>query len=181
MAFEHPTYLSLDMPEPVGRVIREMRRDFDPCFADLPVEIAIAGSSGLGVIASGQSVDHVLQELGRLAATMPAAPCRFDAVTRLDELHAHVLAVDGPSCERLGRLQTALRESSIRFDAASIPFRPHCAIRWSPGPMAFEQEGRWKKLRVPASEFLLSRLSIYVLKAGTSMPECLRSFELGGQ
>jgi len=167
------------VPEATARIVREMRRDFDPDHAHLPVEIAIAGSSGLGCIDGEQSQEDVLSRLDRLAASAFSVTCRFNEAQWSPQLRAYVLTIDRDASARLSALQEMLIRSGIRFRPIAADFQPHCTIRWTPRWMTMDQARRWELLRIPGREFELDTMSIYRLVPGALAPELVHRVQIG--
>ena len=64
MDFKHDSYIVLDIPSPVKEKIYEIRNYHkDTLRASLPVEITVAGSSGVGVIEPGQDKSFVFNTI----------------------------------------------------------------------------------------------------------------------
>ena len=52
--FEYPTYITLDLPDSISEKIKKIRERYGKIIAQLPVEITLTGSSGIGVIERDQ-------------------------------------------------------------------------------------------------------------------------------
>jgi hypothetical protein len=61
--FTAPTYIVLDLPPAVGAEVIALRSRYDAFEAQLPPEITVAGSSGVGVLAEQQDAEHVFQAI----------------------------------------------------------------------------------------------------------------------
>lgn len=67
MNFNKPTYIVLDLEEPLSSEIISIRRNFDSFRASLPAEITISGSSGNGTVSKEQDYDDFVEELSLIA------------------------------------------------------------------------------------------------------------------
>ena len=105
----HPTYISLDVPEPMAACVADMRGRFDPEFAHLPVEIAVTGSSGVGVLARHTKIDEAIAAIQRVAQTFFPITTNFARAAWLEDLCVYGLEVEAVS--PLVGLHTALRHS----------------------------------------------------------------------
>ena len=64
---DSPVYIVLDIPSPTAEKIQAYRNEFDPERAILPVEIALTGSCGTGLISKGQTLREISEKLDRAA------------------------------------------------------------------------------------------------------------------
>jgi 2'-5' RNA ligase len=127
MDFEKDTYVVLDLPaSDWTEKILEMRRLVDPWRANLPVEITVAGSGGIGPIEQNESQAEVFQILEKIAANTPPISVTFDRVehfpnTKLYHARCHA---DG----QIIVLHEKIKRSGINFRPSDFPFVPHCTI-----------------------------------------------------
>ena len=170
-------YISLDVPQPLAASVAAMRRLVDPDFAHLPVEIALAGSSGIGVIAS-DNMSAIIAAVERISRSFFPVTTRFIRCAWLSDLRVYALEVE-PVTPLLA-LHEAVRASGLSF-AVGVPptFHPHCAIRWTPDWLTRTQEAAWSKLRAPQQEFVLNDLAIYALAPGSGNAQVIQRVSLG--
>jgi hypothetical protein len=175
----HPSYISLDVPEPMAALIASWRAAFDPDFAHLPVEIALAGSSGLGVLSRQNDARDVVKVIERLATASFPIVTRFTASTWLDDLKVYALEVE--SVVPLLHLHEALARSGLAFEPGVPPvFHPHCALRWTQQWMNETQMRQWSRVSPPRDEFTLRDLVLYQLSPGAGNAVPLLRTTLGG-
>jgi 2'-5' RNA ligase len=135
-----------ELPEPQNSIIRELRRRYDPQLAEgLIPEITIAGSSGLGSIASGQDGEAILAEVARIAASMPPFFIDFSPVIRFPGSRVYVLPVH--PVIPFAKLQRLL-QINIRFDPSQYSFLPHCSLHIK-GELPSELDGELLRLEPP--------------------------------
>lgn len=175
---DHPTYLSLDVPEPMAERVRAMRRRFDPDFADLPVEIALTGSSGVGVIDPKERLERVMAVAAAIAASAEPITTHFSRAAWAGDLNVHALLVD--AVPPLTALHDRLAACGIRF-AQDCPdaFMPHCALRWSMRWMDRGQRSDWEALIAPHEPFVLRSLVMHRLRPGAHAVEAIARWALG--
>lgn len=158
-------YISLDVPEPMAAVITSMRRILEPGYAHLPVEIALAGSSGIGTPSGDVEIKSLVTIVERIARSFFPVTTRFVRSAWLGELGVHALEVD--PVDPLLALHDAVRTSGITFhNDVPAAFHPHCTLRWKAEWMTPEQDRAWSRLVAPAQDFVLRDLAIYGLRPG---------------
>src|SRR5687768_2916948 len=59
LVLQSPTYVVLELPAAVATQIHVLRERYDPRTARLPMEITVAGSSGVGALSPDQDAQHV--------------------------------------------------------------------------------------------------------------------------
>lgn len=172
--FSTPTYIVLDLPQPVCAEVLAMRQRFDLYQAGLPPEITVAGSSGVGTVARGQAPSHVFRAIEAVAQRHLPFACSFESMRRFPGVPVFWL------CPRdrapFDALYRALLESDIKFDASPFPFNPHCTIS-STVEHSKHQEAELLASPVPQMEFFFDELRVYQL-AGRQA-RLLQSFKLG--
>lgn len=137
-----------------------MRDRFDPVLAELPVEITVVGSSGIGTLAKDQDETEVFRIVDRLAKRIPQFLTSFKRVARFPQTDVFYLAPDHP--EKFFDIQKAITATDIRFDESPFPYTPHCTIR-QVGKVSDEDGQALLSLEPPKQEFSLDVLSVYEL------------------
>ena len=124
------TYIVLDLAGPAAAEVRRARRargyDF---YGALPVEVTVAGSSGLGTPAPDQDVRQVFSTLDRIAADTPIITGRFGPMLRFPDTNIFVLTMEDP--QPFIDLHQRIGESEIEFLPSPFPFIPiaQCEVR----------------------------------------------------
>lgn len=170
------TAVVMELPSPVKEAVQKLRDKFDLVLADnIPVEITIAGSSGLGTIAPGQDSKMVIAELTRIAKEQPVIEACFGKVFRFpgSTVFALSLIPEDPFFE----FQQRLKSSLIRFEESAYSFKPHCSVHiWGEVNSSQEKE----LLEVTLKDcFSLDSFALYQL-VGTNTPALLERFGLSG-
>ena len=157
--FAANTYAVLDVPTPVADLIMAIRRKHDDYGAKLPVEITVAGSTGVGEFEPGQDPAHVFALLDAIAAATAPIRAHFGAVVRVPNTDIFVLTL---ADERPFRaLHERIAASGIRFQLSPFPSAPPCTLRGS-SPVSTEEADELFVLRI-ADGFILDTLSVYML------------------
>jgi 2'-5' RNA ligase len=149
-------YVVLDLPDPVGSQLRDIRLRYSELRARYPAEITVAGSGGVGPIAGGQDDDELRDALAAIAASTPPITASFGAVRRFPSSNLFYLSIDDP--RPFHALHERLRTSGIRFDAVPHEYVPHCTI--SGVPLADEQVVAIHEERIDGP-FTLRSLSLF--------------------
>jgi 2'-5' RNA ligase len=138
--------IAAELPQPQSGLILELRRRFDPQLAEgLIPEITIAGSSGLGAIASGQDSAVILAELARIATLIPPFTIEFAPVIRFPGTRVYVLPIH--PVMPFAKLQRLL-QVIIRFEPSPHPFLPHCSLHIK-GELSNDLDGELLRLKPP--------------------------------
>lgn len=115
----------------VGKRIHAIQKRFDPKLANsAPPHLTLAGSSGVGPVHAGTSVEALRTALEPVAATMAPIVLRFDKPHRFMQSNVVVLPLDphGP----LRELHDAIARSGLRFSQARYTFTPHVTLSFYP-------------------------------------------------
>lgn len=160
------TAVVLEVPFPVSQRIQELRERFDPVLArSVPVEITIAGSSGLATLAPGQDSGAVLAALQQIAAVIPPFTAAFGRAFRFPRSTVYALTVKPlrPFRELHQRLKTA----PIKFLPSPFHFMPHCSLHiWGELPETLAQE--ILQTRIP-ERFTIRNMALYQRVSDTAV------------
>ena len=126
----------------------------------MPVEITITGSSGLGHLVPGQSMEIVASEIDRIAAHFAPFSASFDKVERFPDTEIYYLTLSDPAPFR--NIHEAFAGSAIGFRECPYPFQPHCTLKLRSTPSDSELL-ELLFLDTPKEPFSLSALSLYAL------------------
>jgi 2'-5' RNA ligase len=152
------TYVVLDVPSPIAEQVRALRQRYDAELARLPVEITIAGSSGIGPLAADQRRDGVFAVLERIAREHLPLTMSFAEIARFPDTSVYWLKPK--ERKSFDAMHAAVGASGLRFLDSAHPYTPHCSV----SAFAALDEARQQRLRneaFPRDEFRLSRLSLY--------------------
>ena len=173
---ECATYIVLDIRGPMAGWIRSVRARFDPERSTMPAEITVTGSSGLGHLVPGQSMDSVVSEIDRIAKNFAPLSASFSKVERFPETEIYYLTISDPT--PFQAIHKAFAESAIGFQPNPYPFQPHCTLKLRSAPTDSELL-ELLFLDPPKETFTLSSLSLYALPDVRSC-ELLHSARLRG-
>lgn len=163
--FETPTYIVLDLPAPIAEAVTLIRDRYDPLIASLPVEITLAGSSGVDVIAPGQNQEEVLEILEKVGRRHLPIRTSFVGISRFSGTQVFWLRPEDAKPFQV--LQNELIAKGIRFEESPFPYTPHCTLSSKTG-MSAARERALTREAFPIRPFTLSRLSLYQLHHGTA-------------
>jgi 2'-5' RNA ligase len=127
MSVEEVLGLVFDLPEePWVTEIRRLRAAHDHARAGFPVEITVAGSSGLGWVSPGQAHELIAERVRAIARDVVPFTCFFSGVEIFPDSRVYYLAVKDE--EPFYAFQRALAASPLRFEPALFVYKPHCTI-----------------------------------------------------
>jgi 2'-5' RNA ligase len=161
---EHPSYIVAEIPEPVRSQVQALRDSLNTITARLPVEITLAGSSGVEPIPVGADLSLIEQHLDRLLSNCRAFSARFSAIRVFPNTSIYYLEpLDRSPFDQLHQL---LRTSGIPFSVSPWPYTPHCTLRGGT-PLNNEAAGKLLSRTFPKDEFWINTVSMYQLDAAT--------------
>ena len=160
--YQLPACIVLEIPEPVRGVIRSLRERLATVTARLPVEITVAGSSGVGPIPVGADKDETENRLKSVVNGMKPFPVRFQEIRRFANTDIFYLAPEDR--QLFDHIHEALKGSGIAFGPNPWPYNPHCTLRAGPMNERATAEEIFG-LTFPKDEFTIDTVSIYELDA----------------
>ena len=156
MNLANPTYICLDVPEPQASQVLELRERYCERLGAFPVELTIAGSSGIGAIRPQLDPRDVEARLRKVCQETAPISARFGAVVRFPDTDIFCLSLADPM--PFEALHAALKQG-VRFEPSRFPFFPHCTLRMA-GPLASGAVNELFAVRLPGS-FTLATMSLY--------------------
>lgn len=165
MDFSYPTYVCLDIPEPQRAQIQAIRHQYCARLHRFPVEITIAGSSGVGSVSAGQEASDVKAKLTKFCQQTKPFLTGFAGVVRFPNTDIFVLSMNDPL--PFQNIHDNLRHGGIRFESNEFPFFPHCSLRMA-GPLDEESIRFLFNFRIPG-QFLVDTLSLYQMLPGEQL------------
>jgi 2'-5' RNA ligase len=170
-----PTYIVIELPEPMATKIRRFRKLFDKERAALPAEITITGSCGVGPISRDQDLDDTISLIDGVAAAHQPFDAAFDKLAWFSSSHTYYLSFKDPAPFKA--LHDDLAKSGIHFDPTPYPFTPHCTLKLRKRP-ADEELFDLFFLKIPKSHFTIDTLGVYCLHSKVE-PQLLHRVKLG--
>src|SRR3954467_8869518 len=82
LMIEQRAYIVAEIPEPVRSQVQALRDSLNTLTAKLPVEITLAGSSGVGPIPVGTDLSLIERHLDRTLSNISPCRARFSAIGR---------------------------------------------------------------------------------------------------
>src|SRR5258707_7942292 len=157
---EHPSYIVAEIPEPVRSQVQALRDSLNTLTAKLPVEIPLAGSSGVGPIPAGADLSLIKRHLDRMLSDISPFRARFSAIRTFP--NTSIFFLEPYDRSPFDRLHQKLRTSGIPFSEIPWPYNPHCTLR---GGESLDAESASELLAppFPKEEFLINTVSVYHL------------------
>jgi len=157
MNLANPTYICLDVPEPQASQVLELRERYCERLGRFPVELTIAGSSGIGAIRPQLDPRDVEARLCKVCQETAPISAQFGAVVRFPDTDIFCLSLADPM--PFEAIHDALKQAGVRFEPSRFPFFPHCTLRMA-GPLAPGAVNELFAVRLPGS-FTLASMSLY--------------------
>jgi 2'-5' RNA ligase len=177
------TFIGLNVPPPVATKITLLRQQYHSWRVALPVEITLAGSSGLGVLRYHESeIEGIFAKLDEIARSFSPILTRFGSVAMFPNNRVFYYVPD--DTKPFIEIQKALRESGLRFENSVFPFTPHCTIT-DITTENVELSPELKAFALPETDILLDTLSVSqidsrILSANPAGCYQLHQTKLGG-
>lgn len=174
-AIDFPSYIVIELPEPVSTRIRRFRGLFDRDRASLPAEITITGSCGVGLIEKGEDIEDVIAIFDKVASERAPFDASFDKLECFKSSDTYYLSFQNP--EPFIRLHEAFANSGIRFAPSAYPFTPHCTLRLH-RRISDNERFDISSIKIPKRSFSLDTVALYSLPTFLT-PHLLHKAHLG--
>ena len=160
----HKAFVTIDIPEPCKSRIQAIRDQLKTLTAKLPVEITLAGSSGVGPIPEGTDIGLICAEADRIASSISAFRVEFAGASHFPGTGVFFFP---PKDRRpFDSLHRTFATSKIPFTPSPFPYTPHCTLRVGPQLEPSVAEHIYS-LPVPSGEIVLDSISVLSLDATT--------------
>src|SRR5579862_4317227 len=167
-----------DIPtEPWVSEIMRLRKKYDPSRAQFPVEITVAGSSGLGWIVPSQGYESVKERLRAIAQTTPPLCCAFSQVEEFPVSQTYYLSLLDE--EPFHAFQQRLAASSIQFGPVAFSYKPHCTIVQLTDSSPDSAKTEISAFPVPVHRITIASLSTYAVANSHNACRLVDSWPLG--
>ena len=145
-----PTYLIAELRGDIEPLVQEMRQRFNPGYVLWPIDITLAGSSGVGTIKEDQAQEKVIELLSPIIEEHKFTRVKFSAINRFPNTGIYVLS---PERDNFDRLHNALTNSGVEFNTNPWPYNPHCTLR-SAQDTSEELDQLFESIVLPAQSFI---------------------------
>lgn len=173
MKTHNPSYIVADIPEPIHSEVIGLRRSCCGRNDDIPAEITLAGSSGVGPIPIGTDIRLITDVVFNLLDDISS----FEVVFSGWQVFPNTtIAYLEPKCRQMfDTLHKKLKNSDIPFSPNNFPYNPHCTIgsSWSPEKLASVCD-----IPFPQDPFLVTSVRFIDLNHQTLKCSELAKFEL---
>jgi hypothetical protein len=155
-----PSFIVAELSEEIAACVTSVRRDLEPAIAHMPAEITLAGSSGVGSLKIGQSLEDVERILSELLEQRLPFESRFLCVGNFPNTEIFFLE---PVREPFDELHLLLTTNALEFEANLFPFNPHCSLKGFT-PLQPGDCERLERLVIPADLFKIHSVAVYELE-----------------
>jgi 2'-5' RNA ligase len=156
--------------------VRRLRAAYDPDRVSFPVEITVAGSSGLGWFSPTQSPQFIAKHVRALAQDWPRFACAFGGVEVFPASQVYYLALEDEA--PFHEFQESLAGSVLEFEPTPFAYKPHCTlVRLSAD--AVTAQAALLAFPVPAGRIIISSVSLYSVDLAKNACRFVDRFALG--
>lgn len=160
----HPGYVVAEVPDPPGSAVHALRLALGTPTANLPVEIALLGSSGLGPLPPGTGLGIIRRALASLVRENFPFTTHFSSLQFFPSTSIAYLVPE--SRLPFERLHQALRRHQLPCLPSPFPYQPHCTIRLG-GLLSSSDRHAVLRRDFPRDPFSISTLALYELDPET--------------
>jgi len=160
MKTRHPCYIVAELPEPIRSEVQAIRDDFASITATLPVEITLAGSSGLGPIPAGTDLSLIVAQVDAVFSAVCPFKVAFSRIASFP--NTSIVYLTPLERTRFDELHDLLRHSEIPFSPSRFPYNPHCTLR-AGSALPPEEVDQLTHHAFPNAPFLIDTISVYDL------------------
>lgn len=126
MKIDKPTYLIAELGGDIVPIVNALRKRFNPGSIPWPVDISIAGSSGIGTIKEGQITGDVIDILSPIISKHSFRVVTFRNTSIFPNTGIYHLV---PERKDFDTMHEAVSKSGILFNDNLWPYNPHCTLR----------------------------------------------------
>jgi 2'-5' RNA ligase len=174
--FELPTYFVLNAPAPIAQAVKALRRRFDPERSEMPVEVTVAGSNGLGPLLADQSHEKVFEVFDQIVSNTPPINVRFGPMRFFP--NTTIFFLDIVPIDDIWQLQQRFAQSTIRFAESPFHFEPHCTVKLR-GDLSEKDTRDLLSFQLQSPNVTLDTMSVYNLDQTMLEPRLLHRANLG--
>jgi hypothetical protein len=156
----HPSYIVAEIPDPVRSQIQALRDSLNTLTARLPVEITLAGSSGVGPIPIGADLSFIARHLDKTLSGISPFSTRFSGIRTFPD--SFIFYLEPSDRSPFDLIHQKLLVSGIPFSEIRWPYNPHCTLRGGV-PLSAEAASELLGRAFPKEEFWINTVSVYHL------------------
>jgi len=156
----HRSYIVAEIPEPVRSQVQVLRDSLNTLTAKLPVEITLAGSSGVGPIPPGADLSLIQRHLERTLSGISPFRARFSAIRTFP--NTSIFYLEPFDRSPFDHLHQELCGSGIPFSGIPWPYTPHGTLRGG-APLSANAASELAARSFPQEEFSINTVSVYQL------------------
>ena len=154
------TGLVFDLPRAAWMdTVARLRERHEPARLRFPVEITVAGSSGLGWFSEHQTSVELVKRVAQVAQGFPPFAFRFASVERFPDSGVYYLAPHDDAA--FHEFQRRLAGCGLRFEPTQYAYVPHCTVAILAPDATAEAHAEVKACAVPVGELQVSSVSFW--------------------
>ena len=176
MKIKYQVGIVVEIPEPVRTKIQKMREELNTPTSKLPVEITIAGSSGVSYIPTGTELTIITEEVDKIASRFKPFSVTFDEINYFQ--NTSIVYLSPNKRTQFDDLHRAFKESGLNIKKLQFPYTPHCTLR-AGEDLSKDDLDEICKMPFPKSVFFIDTISVYDFDENTMECHLLYKKELG--
>jgi 2'-5' RNA ligase len=170
--------LVFDLPHTLWtQEVLRVRKQYDPARANFPVEITVAGSSGLGWFSPSQTIAYLAEGISAIASSFTRFTFEFFRVERFPNSRVYYFAVRDAT--PFHAFQHLLAGSGLQFEPIPFSYTPHCTIAELSPSADDVDHAVLRNFNVPEGTIEVSSVSFYAVNSSRNQCEHLGRIALG--
>lgn len=125
MIINQPSYLIAELSGDIVPIVQQFRRQYNPDRVGWPVDITIAGSSGVGTFTEGQVLSEIVDKLEHIIHSNYFTEVEFTGVERFSNTGIYYLS---PKRKKFDKLHDEVVKSGVMFNDNAWSYNPHCTL-----------------------------------------------------
>jgi 2'-5' RNA ligase len=173
---DNNSYIIAEIEDPAMTEILNLRKKYDNVTAQLPVEITLAGSSGVGPISPGQSIDSIINQIDRILDSVTPFTFTFKDFNRFE--NTKIFFLEPSDRKEFDKLHSCFSESSIAFSHIPFPYNPHCTIQSSHGLLSEDQIEILRVEKFPKYDIEIRHITLFEFSMNKSISRKIKTWKL---
>jgi len=158
MKIKYQTYIVVEIPEPICTKIKKIRSKLNTPTSKLPVEITIAGSSGVLPIPSGTGISLIKAEVNKITSKYKPF---FNSFAKIEYFpNTSIVYLSLSNRKPFDDLHRVFKESKLNFQESQFPYTPHCTLR-AGDKLSSKELIEICSMPFPKSQFQINTISVY--------------------
>jgi 2'-5' RNA ligase len=168
-------YVCCNISGEAANHIQSLRNKYDSFTAQLPVEITIIGSSGIGPILKNEPAEIIKYEFIRAASGVQSFGFTFQEIDNFQSTMVYYLKPNNR--EYFDELHNNFKKMKLVFAPNKFPYNPHCTISCNPN-LSEKQQSEIKNEIYFKEIIRIESISLYEFAAEPFTCNKIETYEL---